>query len=185
MACDPDGPISRPTPLHSGDNRYLKLGGGPDKTVPFRAVDGSPSAPGYTFQGQSNTGLRMDADGAVWWVQGGRDLGRIADLFAAGGGGEGLGFWPTAGSGNAYTITPSPALGSYADGVSYLLQIDRANTGATTLAVSGLAAKALRHTDGSELASGDLQAGAVVLAVYSGLYFQAISGLAVVDGGTF
>lgn len=94
-------------------------------------------------------------------------------------------WWPTGGAGNSYTISPDPPLQTYSDGNLYFLQLDRANTGPVTLEVSGLGPKAVRRQDGNELGAGDLATGAVILVVFSGLYFQALAGLQTIEGGTY
>jgi hypothetical protein len=50
--------------------------------------------------------------------------------------------YPTGGTGNTYTITPSPAVTAYASGQSFWVRPDRVNTAAVTLNVSGLGARA-------------------------------------------
>jgi len=85
--------------------------------------------------------------------------------------------WATGGTGDAYTLTPVPALDTYEDGNLFFLVIDRAYTGPVTLNVSGLGPKSIRKQSGNELSAGDLVVGAVVLVVFSGLWFHALSGL--------
>lgn len=71
--------------LQAGDDRYLKLGGGPDKITPFRAPVSLDKA-GYTFVGLGDTGLCGDVEtGFVWWRQRGVNLYRMDQ----GGGGGG------------------------------------------------------------------------------------------------
>lgn len=168
------------------DDRYLKRRGGPDRLVPFRAPTLSATdLAGYTFVGLGDTGLRGDPEtGFVWWRQNGLDVYRM-DLGGGGATRLGGGTWLTGGTGDAYTITPAPALPTYTEGDSYLLRIDRVNTGAVTLNVSGLGPKSIRKTSGDELAPGDLQIDAVILVTFSGLWFHALAGLQHIDGGTF
>jgi hypothetical protein len=76
------------------------------------------------------------------------------------------------GAANAYTLTPVTALIGY--GVKMLAEFTPAanNTGASTLAVSGLAAKPVVAVDGSALVAGDLVGGRTYLAFYDGAQFR-------------
>ena len=78
----------------------------------------------------------------------------------------------TASGTNTYVITPSPALASYASGNSFLVLFTNASTGASTLNVSGLGAKALTKNGATAVASGDIPAGSVRLCAYDGTRFQ-------------
>jgi hypothetical protein len=53
----------------------------------------------------------------------------------------------TGGTGNTYTLTPTPAITSYTAGQTFLIRPDRENTGAATLNVNGLGARNLYKTD--------------------------------------
>lgn len=79
------------------------------------------------------------------------------------------------GAANVYVITPSPAISSYSAGQTYTVKITSANTGASTIAVSGLAAKAIKFNDGSALTSGTLPAGSLALLSYDGTNFQLVN----------
>jgi hypothetical protein len=78
----------------------------------------------------------------------------------------------TGGSGNVYTLTPSPAITAYASGQAFLVRPNRANTSAATMNVNALGARALQKigTDGTPvaLAAGELQAGREFLMVDDG-----------------
>jgi hypothetical protein len=56
-----------------------------------------------------------------------------------------------------------------------LLKSSVANTGATTLAVNGLTAKAIKKSVSTDLGSGDIALGAIYEVVYDGTNFQLIS----------
>lgn len=87
-------------------------------------------------------------------------------------------FWsrinPVAASGgaaNAYTLAPAAALAAYATGEVYSFRANHANTGAATLAISGLGAKAIRKYGAAgkvDLAAGDIQDGQPVQVCYDG-----------------
>jgi hypothetical protein len=87
-------------------------------------------------------------------------------------------FWtrvnPVAASGgaaNAYTLTPGVALPAYVTGEVYSFRANHANTGAATLNISGLGAKAIkRYASGAkaDLAAGELQSGQPVQVCYDG-----------------
>lgn len=79
------------------------------------------------------------------------------------------------GAANAYVITPTPALGAYAEGVIYSIKFVHANTGASTLNVSGLGNKAVTRSNGSALQAGDIAAGEEALVIYDGTEWQLMS----------
>jgi len=72
----------------------------------------------------------------------------------------------TAGSSNAYTLTTNNARATLADQSMLVFNVDRANTGAATLAVDGLDAKAMRIR-GAALVANDLLEDVTVIAVYN------------------
>lgn len=72
----------------------------------------------------------------------------------------------TAGSSDAYTVTTSQSLTALTDGFEVSFIVDRNNTGAATLAVDGLTAKALEIVVGTGLAADTLVANTVRSAVY-------------------
>lgn len=73
----------------------------------------------------------------------------------------------TTNSGNAYTATPSPAITSYVAGTLYTAQFNAANTGATTLNISGLGALNV-YKNGAALAGGEIVANASIALTYDG-----------------
>ncbi|MFC3638237.1 hypothetical protein ACFONL_12785 [Camelimonas fluminis] len=83
-----------------------------------------------------------------------------------------------AGTANALTVTLDPAPASYAalTGAPIRIKVAANNTGAVTLNVNGLGAKAITRADGTALAANDLVAGAILDFVYDGTSFQ-VSGL--------
>jgi hypothetical protein len=86
----------------------------------------------------------------------------------------------TAGSSDAYTLTPSPAATAYAAGQSWTVRIDRANTGAATLNVSALGARNLmKYGPGGTLlalAAGELQIGQHLIVYDDGTQLVALLG---------
>ncbi|TNE39198.1 MAG: hypothetical protein EP347_05040 [Alphaproteobacteria bacterium] len=74
---------------------------------------------------------------------------------------------------DAYVIAPSPAITTYAAGQAFHFFAVNANTGPATLAVNGLAAKAIEF-EGGALVSGDIAAGDLVSVVYDGTAFQMV-----------
>lgn len=71
------------------------------------------------------------------------------------------------GAANAYAIAPSPALAAYADGQMVSFVAAHANTGASTLAVNALAAKAIVTNDGVALKANMILANGSYNAQYS------------------
>jgi len=72
------------------------------------------------------------------------------------------------GSANAYVVTYSPAPTAYVTGQKYRFITNFSNTGASTVAVNGLAALPLKKYGATALASGDLGSGVAVECVYDG-----------------
>lgn len=72
------------------------------------------------------------------------------------------------------TLTPSPAATSYSSGQEFLFIATGANTGATTVNVSGLGAKAITKNGATALSAADIASGAMVRIVYDGTRFQKI-----------
>lgn len=76
------------------------------------------------------------------------------------------------GAANAYVITPAPAITAYAVGQMFSFKAVNANTTTSTLNVNGLGVKTIKKIDGStNLASGDIGAGQIVLVEYDGTNF--------------
>lgn len=90
------------------------------------------------------------------------------------------------GPANAYTATneTTGVWASYITGAVIALKIPAAttNSGASTLAVDGLAAKAIKTCDGGAVVSGDLVAGGIYLLAYDGTNFQILNTIA---GGSY
>ena len=76
------------------------------------------------------------------------------------------------GSADTYTATPSPAITAYATGSEFNLKVNADNTGASTLNVSAVAAKAIKKYDGAgsklDLEAGDLQQDQYYKVIYDG-----------------
>ena len=67
------------------------------------------------------------------------------------------GFGTTSGGANSYTLTLTPALSAYAEGVAIAVKIHATNTGVSTINVNGLGTRALRDSEGNEFAAGTLK----------------------------
>jgi hypothetical protein len=79
------------------------------------------------------------------------------------------------GTGNAITLTLSPALVAYSDRMVVWVEIASNNTGATTINVNGLGNKDIQMFSGGSLTAltgGELIAGRVVPLIYDGTQFQ-------------
>jgi len=89
------------------------------------------------------------------------------------------------GTADALTLTPSPAITAYATGQRFAFKASSsANTGATTVAVSGLVAKAVQLNDAA-LVAGDITANKYYEILYDGTAFQLsrVSGnISIADG---
>jgi hypothetical protein len=79
----------------------------------------------------------------------------------------------TGGLNNAYTLTTNSGHAALSDQSVLVFRADRANTGAVTLQVDGLTAKAVQKNGGDALVAGDIQAGQIIAVAYdatSGVY---------------
>jgi len=79
------------------------------------------------------------------------------------------------GTADAITLAPSPAITAYAAGQAFTFVAEAANTGATTVNVSGQGAKAITKTGNTALTAGDIADTALIQIVYDGTQFQLIS----------
>jgi microcystin-dependent protein len=75
------------------------------------------------------------------------------------------------GTANALTLSPSPAITAYAAGQRFLFSASASNSSSTTVAVSGLTAKAVQNF-GSACVGGEIINAQVHEAVYDGTQFQ-------------
>lgn len=78
----------------------------------------------------------------------------------------------TSGTQPTYVLTPSPAITAYATGQEFTILIHSANTGAATINISGLGAKAITKNGATALSSGDLALNGEYKIVYDGTQFQ-------------
>lgn len=78
----------------------------------------------------------------------------------------------TASGTDTYAITPSPVITAYSQGQTWQVVFTNGNTGAVTLNVSGLGAKAVTKRGTLPLVAGDIPAGALVGLTYDGAQFQ-------------
>lgn len=67
---------------------------------------------------------------------------------------------------DSYAITPTPAVTALADGDIYVFEVDVANTGAATLNVAALGAKAIKKNGSAALETNDLAAGSIITVAY-------------------
>ena len=77
------------------------------------------------------------------------------------------------------TATCAPSITAYAAGQSFKFTAAGANTGAVTLNINSLGAKAVTKEGATALAAGDIASGAVVWVDYDGTRFQLTSGRSV------
>jgi hypothetical protein len=74
------------------------------------------------------------------------------------------------------TGTTTPALAAYATGNQFSFVVANTNTGAVTLNVDGIGAKAITRTGTTALVAGDMVAGQAVEIIYDGTRFQLVNG---------
>ncbi len=87
------------------------------------------------------------------------------------------------GSANAYAVAPTPAIGSYAAGVMALLRPSVANTGASTLAMNGLSAVAIKMPDGTDTPADVLKTSGAYLLLHNGTHFCLLNPSAAQNSG--
>lgn len=73
---------------------------------------------------------------------------------------------------DAYAISLAPAILSYTTGMVVHFKADVANTGACSLALNGLAAKAIKRGHDVDPADGEIEIGTVVTVAYDGTNWQ-------------
>ena len=83
-----------------------------------------------------------------------------------------LGAITTGGSSNAYTLTTGLSLAGYVTGQSFDIIASFSNTSTVTIAVDGLATKAITKNGTTALASGDIVSGNAYRITYDGTRFQ-------------
>jgi hypothetical protein len=76
------------------------------------------------------------------------------------------------GTADAITLTPSPALVSYATGIRYGFIAGGTNTGAVTINISGLGAKDIKDHQGNALTAGKIVSGKLYSLSYDGTNFN-------------
>lgn len=76
---------------------------------------------------------------------------------------------------NDLTLTLAPALTQYVNGMPIYLKAAATNTGAMTLNVNGLGAKAIKKNASEALVAGDVRSGAVITVAYDGTNFQMVA----------
>jgi hypothetical protein len=82
----------------------------------------------------------------------------------------------TAAGTDTITGTTSPALTAYATGNQFSFLVANTNTGAVTINVDGLGAKAITRTGTTALVAADMVAGQTVEIIYDGTRFQLVNG---------
>lgn len=80
-----------------------------------------------------------------------------------------------AGSSDTYAVTLAPAPDAYFTGMVVNFKANTVNTGAATLNVNSLGAKAIKKNYNVALADGDILAGQIVTVVYDGTNFQLVN----------
>lgn len=84
--------------------------------------------------------------------------------------GDTAGGTATGGSADAYTLTTAATIAAYADGLALAFRANHTNSGAVTVNVDGLGAKAVKKFPGAgvaDLDAGDIQSGGVYRVAYS------------------
>lgn len=88
---------------------------------------------------------------------------------------QNLAYAADTGAANAYAVAPVPAITAYEAGHQVILKPGNSNTGASTLAVSGLTAKTIRMPDGSALPALAMLSTGLYNLVYNGADFTLLN----------
>ncbi|HBQ85364.1 MAG TPA: hypothetical protein DD811_02635 [Syntrophomonas sp.] len=75
------------------------------------------------------------------------------------------------GSANTYVVTINPAPDAYIDGFAVAIKINVNNTGASTINVNGLGAKAIKKPNGNDVSAGNLKVSSIYTMRYNGTNF--------------
>jgi len=81
------------------------------------------------------------------------------------------GYAAASGSANTYAVSLSPAPTAYVEGMAIAVKINVNNTGASTINVNGLGAKAIKKPNGNDVSAGNLKAGSIYTLRYNGTNF--------------
>ena len=84
----------------------------------------------------------------------------------------------TSGSSSAYVLAASRTISTIAAGDCFVFKANHASTGATTIAIDGLATKSIKKFNDQAIAANDIESGSICHIVYDGTNFQLISSLA-------
>lgn len=96
----------------------------------------------------------------------------------------GAAVWLTSVSGtNTITATATPAFAAYVAGMTFRFVAANSNTGATTINIDGLGAKAITKNGSTALGADDILAGAAVTIIYDGTEFQLSAGAGAGNSG--
>jgi hypothetical protein len=82
---------------------------------------------------------------------------------------------------DTYSVTANSSITSYTSGLTLMVIFTNGNTGAATINVNTIGAKAIKKSVSTALASGDIAAGQAFWLIYDGTNFQLVGG---VSGGT-
>jgi hypothetical protein len=75
-------------------------------------------------------------------------------------------------SANTITVALTPAITAYTTGMNIFVKIANTNTGASTIAVNGLASKNIQLVGGAALGGGELAANRIAVLTYDGTQFE-------------
>lgn len=112
----------------------------------------------YKFTGLGSGSARTDSC----------NIGNVQD-------GTGVYVGTVGGTADVITLTPSPAITAYVAGQTFRFIASGANTTNVTVAISGLAAKALTKNGSTALIANDIASGQIVSMVYDGTRFVIVS----------
>ena len=79
-----------------------------------------------------------------------------------------------AGTVDAITLTPAPAVTNYTVGQEFLFIAAGANTGAATVNINSLGVKSITKNGATALSAGDIPSGGMIRIVYDGTRFQKV-----------
>jgi len=79
------------------------------------------------------------------------------------------------GAADAYAIALTPALTAHVPGMPIMFKAVHANTGASTIAINGMATVPIKNTAGSDLSANAIKAGSLVMVIYDTINYQVMN----------
>jgi len=145
--------------------------------ISYTSISGSKELEGVTRGAEGIAAKTHSNNAVIGFVVSKSHINNLADLALANVRGTSI-YGADGGTGDAYTITVNSNVAAYAAGNMFVFKAATANTGACTLAVNSLAAKAIKVLKDQTPPDNFITVGSMVTVVYDGTNFQVISVMA-------